>query len=1459
MMKKDNSGGSKNQKPRISGANRLQINEDDASLLVGSIFEKGFSDIHSSRSLGPPTAPRPSVLPFPVARHRSHGPNWSPKAGNFNAINDSDDMDEDVGEEGDSDMMIMAAGFAKPVERKEKKGLNFSRWQEIVKNKGNSVLNDKKQEKEFYSDNLKRKFTSPGDSELHRTSHIDHVNEPCMTLGDDKVLSGREVETGTEVVSEVHSLIDSNSGNIVQLQESQNDIAKYERERPSEEILADMEMQNSLMDSGFSHQKLIVGEKENLESQIDAENRARMAKMSAKEIAEAQAELMAKLDPALINALRKRGLSKVKGQKLSSLDIAGNEADSMKHEKYYSELTASSGDTISQKPVELAPGDSLLDKDDRASPNKTPENRSMWDAWSKRVEHVRDLRFSLDGSIIDIDLAHVPDAGKASLESVYSADNVSERDFIRTEGDPGAAGYTIKEAVALTRSVVPGQRTLALHLIAAVLDRTIREICNKQVDSSFKSADAERADWEAIWAFALGPEPELALALRMSLDDNHNSVVLSCAKAITCALSCDVNEIIFDILEKTPTYAKDVYTAPVFRSKPDVSVGFLRGGFWKYNTKPSNIRCFGEESESEKAEDERTIQDDIVVAGQDFAAGLVRMGILPRICYLLETDPAAPLEECLITILIAIARHSPTCAAAILDCERLVQTIVNRFTSNEQMETNFSKIKSVALLKVLARVEKKNCLTFMNEGILQKVTWHLYRRTFSLEQWMKSGKEACKLSSALLVEQLRLWKVFLRYGYCISEISDLFPSLCVWLSVPAFEKLIDNDMMDEYCAIANEAYLLLDVLAGKVQNFYSRMQDEESGSWNFLGSIIDQSLEWVQVKSIPCVSNSELSACQIKHDGKNFFSQESKVNSLLRVISSVLNMLSSLLKAMIPEDITSMPNALLPWLPEFVPSIGLRIIKNGYFGFSGKSNDSFVKYLCLLRTKNRPQLAISSTCCLQALLQVVTSVDELISRANLDVHNVPSKFARLSLEDKILANGILKSGVDEVQFLLSNLTKLIANEWQKMSPVENFGRGGPAPGVGVGWGASAGGYWSLNNFLAQLDARLLVCMLEFSEIPFTTEVSSYATQVLNCALTACLFVGPGNNRPVIDKLLKFIVRAPVLKYLNSSIRKFISSRKGSQSFGWNYEEEEYASFADVLAIHFRNRWLGVKKKNIGNSTGEKNPVTKKKNRSLETIYENTEETMQELSSLSVEWARQRLPLPAHWFLSAISSVQVEKYLDLLEASKAGLFFLLGIETLSCSAVTCVPVVWKLHAMSAVLLSGMEILMDEKSRDAYGILQDVYGEVVDEEKFTLQFEKEIHESYATFIETLVEQFAAESYGDLLFGRQVAVYLHRSTEASTRLAAWNALSNARVLELLPPVDKCFNKTEGFLEPVEGMMVKLICYMRPNTTVSSMQLLEIEKRLQLLRGICDGLVKEVEKLESCVKREFDMKTLV
>lgn len=1594
-MSKDTSGGSKNPKPKIFGSTPLQMGEDDVSRLLGGIVEKGFSEAPRTRPLAPPSAPRPTVLPFPVARHRSHGPHWAPKVRNLNLHNDNHDEDDYPGEDEEFEGMELHADVANPLQRKEKKGLDFSRWREIAKKDGNSAFCEK--EKRSYSNesDVGRKDKKMAFDGLSRQiADHDDVKLQAAIMGNN-VSTIKEVKEETKDISHRASTkdiynfkLDKNENSVQTKQCPQDDIAESEGSTVVEEASTwwsglneklDLKMQNmqtSNMSSGFPAHTLVGGEVNSIRSEIDAENRARLANMSVDEIAEAQTEIMSKLNPELINVLKKRSQAKGKRQKSSLTNVTSSASDGMRQGEA---LSKCSENTVSREPMEIVTEDTLKNKDDKTSLNVSPDKGSIWDAWSKRVERARDVRFSLDGNIIGFVLES--DIG------LYNSNNVSQRDYLRTEGDPGAAGYTIKEAIALARSVVPGQRTLALSVIAAILNRAICNIFQNQVDSVSNFAGSVSADWVAIWAYAMGPEPELALSLRISLDDNHNNVVLTCAKAILSALSCDMNNIFFGMSEKTPTYSRDICTAPVFRSKPDVDVGFLRGGFWKYNTKSSNILCFGEELADDKAEGEHTIQDDVVVAGQDFAAGLVRMGVLERICYLLESDPDVPLEECLISILVAIARHSPTCASAVLDCGRLVQTVAGRFASNEQMEINLCKIKSVTLFKVLARHDRKNCLTFINNGILRQMSWHLYRYPFSINQWVKSGRESCMLSSSLMVEQLRLWKVSVLYGYSISDFSDLFTSLCAWLSVPAFEKLIGNDVMNEYCAIAREAYLLLDVLADRLPKFYSHankimedaIQDTEIWSWRQFGPIIDLALEWIQIKNIPYVSrlfNSQ------SNDGESLSLQDSEVNSLLWVVSSVLNMLASVLKSVIPEDIMSLPSGRLPWLPDFVPKIGLEIVKNGYFRFAGLSDAiynthssegcSFVEYLCHLRLKERHELAISSQCCLQGLFRAVNSVDKLVQHANLDIHTAQSKNRSFSRDDKILANGILKSCTSELKMLLLTLTKAISTDWQFLQPIEMFGRGGPAPGVGVGWGASGGGYWSLHSLLGEQDAKLLLYLLESSVIPFTVDLleakeMGYTMQKLNCALTACLIVGPGNSS-VLDKLLKVVLQVPVLKHLNFGINQFLCLRKGYRPFKWNYDDDEYVIFANVLASHFRTRWLGAKKKRKATSEishlchkSMKNDV-----RSLETIHEDMDAAKQpgeKSSSLTLEWAHQRLPLPAHWFLSAISTVQFDKNArppcasyqetgtevpsNILEVAKGGLFFLLGVEALStflspefCSPVECVPVVWKLHAMSITLLSGMGVLEDEKSRDIYETLQNVYGEVLYEKKCSdvqgntgvesLKFKTDIHENYSTFIETLVEQFSAESYGDVIFGRQVAMYLHRSVEASVRLATWNALSNARVLELLPPLHKSLAKADGYLEPVEdnesileayakswasgaldkaanrgsvafslvlhhlssfvlgnvaddalslrnklaksllrdysrkqqheGMMVKLICYKKPEidsrpvseTAASSLSMSEIEKRLQLLREICDGCAAEVQKLEACIRKQ-------
>lgn len=780
--------------------------------------------------------------------------------------------------------------------------------------------------------------------------------------------------------------------------------------------------------------------------------------------------------------------------------------------------------------------------------------------------------------------------------------------------------------------------------------------------------------------------------------------------------------------------------------------------------------------------------------------------------------------------------------------------------------------------KVLARSEKKNCIDFIRNGVFRSATWHLYQYAPPLDRWIALGRENCKLSSALMVEQLRFWKVCIQYGFCVANFSDFFPALCMWLNVPTFERLIEKDVLGEFAAITEEAFLVLGALTRSLPNFYSHMHvsnqisevtaDElESWCWVHVGPIVDLAIKWTALRSNPCMSN--FFEWQKGHKSSSNF-QNLQMNSSLWVVSAALHMLSGVLDKVIPEDAISLPGGFLPWLPEFVPKIGLEIIKNGFLSFSGlkdaEHGGSFIQYLCHLRHQGEHESSIASVSCLHELVRVVVSVDELIQLAKSVIHTPLAHSDSSSREDLVLSGGIVKSSIPEMRNALTTFMKLINSEWQWVQSIETFGRGGPAPGVGLGWGAIGGGFWSKDVLLAQTDAGLLISLLEVFQIVSakdlpTVEDMEFTMQRINSAFGVCLILGPRDGS-IMEKALDTLLQVPVLKYLDLCIRHFITRDKDLKPFGWDYTEKDYQLFSKVLASHFRSRWLTVKKKlkvSDGNS-GLGKKISKKGN-VLDTIHEDFDianMTGQEdyCTSLAVEWAHQRLPLPMHWFLSPISTIngikhadpsipsrnnKVENHTDFLEIAKAGLFFLLGIEVMSsfvapeieCS-VRRVPLTWKLHSLSVTLLGGMGVLEEEKSRDMYEALQEVYGKLLHEswlskskevilegtEKFSAQtgeknsveflcFQSEIHESYSTFMETLVEQFAAASYGDLIYGRQVVIYLHCCVESSIRLAAWNALSNARVLELLPPLGNSFAKGEGYLEPVEVIVQTFFCW--------------------------------------------------
>ncbi|PIA29792.1 hypothetical protein AQUCO_05800102v1 [Aquilegia coerulea] len=1388
------------------GFSKREREEDESSSssvqLVGKIIEKGFDSANNKFPLTftPSSQPRPSVLPFPVARHRSHGPHWTPISVN----REMDVDDEGVDYDQDEDFAFNPiAKFANPIKRKQKKNLDFSKWKELV-SQGNQLERDE----------------------------------------------------GMENVENIHN------GRKVEHIDNSMDIEVKEVNREPAISKDNTRVDESMHDLDSRHEVRIPQERDemSLQSQIDAENRAHLQQMSTEEIVEAQSEILEKMKPGLIEILKKRGRNKLGSKpKTVTSDVEnGSQLGTSYKENPINQHMESNIQLEDPKTQHISELKSSNITDDVAITGgmKTLDATSnKWSAWSRRVEAVKTLRFSLDGNVLEKDSLQIPYHGNSN-GSQSNVEKVTERDFLRTEGDPSSVGYTIKEAVALSRSVVPGQRSLALQLLVSVLDKALSEIQQARLGWDGKNSDTiDKFDWEAIWAYTLGPDPELALSLRLALDDSHVSVVFTAVKVLHSILSCEVNESFFDASEKIATYEKAVCTAPIFRSRPTVEDGFLHGGFWKYNTKPANILLLGDETGASENEGSHTIQDDVVVAGQDFAAGLIRMGIIPRIHYLLVADPSAALEEHLIAILIGLARHSSTCASAITKFPELVKTIADRFIKIDTLEINHAKIKSTTLLKVLSQSDKKTCIHFIEKGIIRDMMWHFYRQPLSLNQWIKSGRENCKLMSALMIEQLRLWRICVQYGYCISYFTDYFPILCLWLTPPTFDKLIENNILDEFTSITREVYLVLEALARRLPNLHSleqltgKVSDFESNtemwSWSHVIPMVDSALKWISLEGNPYLS--KIIDCH--HRTVAFVAQEPSVGSIVWVISAVLHMLCSILEKVAPGSPKNLPSGgyCVPWLPEFVPKIGLEVVKSRLLDFSGTDNmvpsegGSLAKGLCQLRLNGDHESSLSSVCCLHGIVKLIVSLDNSIQSAKQESYTPSSGKHSFSREGNILEDGLFKWSQCEVRSVLVTFMTLFSSDFHVMQWIETFSRGGPAPGVGLGWGASGGGFWSQNVLLGQTESLLLMELSGTIQVVLkredpTVEEVTFTLQRVKSVLEVCLIVGP-RDTIVLEKAFDFLLQVPVLKYLNLCVHAFLQNR-GIKTFGWEFKEDDYLHFSEILKIDMRNRWLCVKKKaKPVNAHDSDHKKPKKGGNALGTIYEDSDTGDvsyhdSHCTSKVIEWAQQRLPLPMHWFLSPILTINDGKgALDkVFEVAKSGIFFLLGLEatssspctTIKSSPVDGVPLIWKVHSLSVVLLVGMGVLQDDQSRDMYRALQDLYGQILNETRRSrnmravsdqsdnllpesatdddvefLRFKSDVHENYNTFIETFVEQFGAASYGDVIFGRQVSLYLHHAVEAPVRLAAWNALSNAHILELLPTLEECFAEAEGYLD--------------------------------------------------------------
>ncbi|KAH9323457.1 hypothetical protein KI387_018096, partial [Taxus chinensis] len=819
--------------------------------------------------------------------------------------------------------------------------------------------------------------------------------------------------------------------------------------------------------------------------------------------------------------------------------------------------------------------------------------------------------------------------------------------------------------------------------------------------------------------------------------------------------------------------------------------------------------------------------------------------------YILQVDQLAAAEEHFLCVITSLARHSPTAADAVMKCPRLIDTIIQRYINQRaDIKVDPIQVKAVHLLKVLCEANRSNCVRLLASGVFQSAARHLFCH-YNLDDWLNMGEESFRTTCAILVEELRLWKVCIEYGLCVSCFSDFYPALCFWLSTPSFNMIIGKNIVSEVLSVARESFIVLDALARTLPNLHAYGHGEDEGadaaayenwSWSQVVPMVEVALKWLNFRE-----NTFLSTCKSDKHDKKYVEHNSYRISSLGVMSAVLHLLSHIIEKIVPSEGTDCYSSdkeqtSRKWLPVFFPQVGLEIIKCGLLYFpemkleetvsSNMEISSLLKYFCSLRKESDHDTSLIAVSCIHGVIRLITSVDKAINIAQSEDPGITCMDKDISDCDKILKMGLVLSCQDELKCTLDMFMDLVASEWQYIQCSEVKGRGGPAPGIGLGWGATNGGFWSRNVILAQADARVTVSLLDLFPIVLDNAVSdcvalnlqsnkthsflSNTIEKINAVLSIVLITGP-KDMFYLEKALTILLTVPVMEFLNIFVNKVLQE-KTIQNASANvsvFHQTDFETFSKVLLAHFRNQWLRMKRKNsksgevkieTKNSTGSRNSH---KRSPLATICEEGAElgstSADENMILGIEWAHQRLPVPVQWLLSPLSTYINEPEELLLDGViakekvfnnvKSGLFFLIGLEAMfsysSClfSSVSCIPLVRKIHALSMLFILGGDAFLEASINDLLGTLQGLYGEALDKDGGANHM-PEVQQS------TNESLLSAEEYKDPM----VAIYLRRDVETAIRLTTWNALAGAHILELLPPLEECCGHPKGYLSPCE-----------------------------------------------------------
>ncbi|XP_037833721.1 RNA polymerase II-associated protein 1 isoform X2 [Kryptolebias marmoratus] len=486
---------------------------------------------------------------------------------------------------------------------------------------------------------------------------------------------------------------------------------------------------------------------------IHLENQAKLQAMSTAEIQEEQRKLMSQLDPSLVEFIRSRkARSAVSSGSSSAQATEGSSEEDPQRE-------AEDGRDSSDAAVcFLTPQE--VEMEQEVGPPTPPPVTSAEDLpvkpqkeWvhmdkleHEKLEWMRDLPSPRKKGTKKAMQARFDFAGSL----IPPTENLPTHLGLHHHGEePERAGYSLQELFLLSRSQLIQQRSLALGTLANILSK------------------ARAGDYGSVLRGSVSStllDAGLLFLLRFALDDGVEGVMSAAVHALKALLVCTEDE---ECLDCTFSWFLGMGSFPMLPSSQEE----------EEDDEDEGLDEIMKETPKEKEEK----KSDYEVTRQDVVKGLLKMKLLPRLRYVLEVvRPSPRVVQDVLQILTRIARHSSSSATQVLECPRLMETVMSEFLPTSWSSSPSLSPQSVyghplpsamKLLRVIATSGRHACARLLNSlGARERLSCLLSAEPSEL---LLEQSEALGITA----EAYRLWAVAAAYGQACSLYTDLYPAL----------------------------------------------------------------------------------------------------------------------------------------------------------------------------------------------------------------------------------------------------------------------------------------------------------------------------------------------------------------------------------------------------------------------------------------------------------------------------------------------------------------------------------------------------------------------------------------------------------------------------------------------------------------------------------------------------------